>query len=45
MGVVETYTRNHEANPIAARRLHDEHLPIEVKKHIKAQVARLRHYI
>ena len=35
--------RHHEADPMAALRVHDEHLAVEVEQHIKGGVARLRH--
>jgi hypothetical protein len=37
--------RHHEPNPVAALRVHDEHLPVEVQQHIEGRVARLRHGI
>jgi len=32
-----------EPNPVATIRVHHENLPVEVQKHIKGRVARLRH--
>jgi hypothetical protein len=29
------YRRHHEANPMATLRVHDQHLAVEVEKHIK----------
>ena len=35
--------RHHEADPMVAIRVHNEHLPIKVEQHIEGRVARLRH--
>jgi hypothetical protein len=37
------HPRHHEPDPVAALRVHHENLPVEVEKHIKGQVTRLRH--
>jgi hypothetical protein len=37
--------RHHKPNPMAALRVHDEHLAVEVEQHIKGRVARLSHGI
>ena len=37
--------RHHEPNPMAARRIDDQHLPVEVEKRIESRVTGLRHGI
>src|ERR1019366_3800685 len=34
-------SRHHESHPMAPFRVHNEHLPVEIKKHIEAWVAPL----
>jgi hypothetical protein len=37
------HPRHDEPDPVTALRVHHENLPVEVQKHIKGRVARLRH--
>jgi len=39
----DTGTRHHEPDPVAALRVHHEHLPVEVEKHIEGRVTGFRH--
>jgi len=37
------HLRHHKADPVAAFRIDDEHLPIEVEQYIQGRIPRLRH--
>ena len=39
------YTRHREPDPVAALRVQNEHLAVEVEQHIEGQVARRHHGI
>jgi hypothetical protein len=39
------HSRHHEPDPMAALRVDDEYLPVEVQEHIKGRVALLRHAV
>ena len=39
----DRHPRHDEADPVAALRVHDEHLSVEVQQHIEGQVAWLGH--
>ena len=37
------HSRHDEPDPVAALRIHDENLPVEVQEHIESRVTRVRH--